>query len=115
MAMRVGAGLVRTSASANEPITRAKAANSVPPISQRQRYWGKRRAPGRASASDIGSSAAPPPAGGRPFDRGVLLEQFGQLLGHGAAELLGIDDGDGAAIIARDVMADADGDQLPRR
>ena len=46
---------------------------------------------------------------------GVLLEQLGELLGHRAAELLGIDDGDGAAIIARHVVADADGDQLDRR
>ncbi len=46
---------------------------------------------------------------------GILLEQFGELLGHGAAEFLGIDDGDGAAVIARDVMADADGDQFDRR
>ena len=46
---------------------------------------------------------------------GVLLEQFGELLGHGAAKLLGIDDGDGAAVVARHVVADADGDQLDRR
>ena len=31
------------------------------------------------------------------------------------AELLGIDDGDGAAVIARHVVADADGDQFDRR
>ena len=41
--------------------------------------------------------------------------KLGQLLGHGAAELLGIDDGDGAPVIARHVMADADGDELDRR
>ena len=47
--------------------------------------------------------------------RRLLVEQLGQLLGHGAAELLGVDDGDGAAIVARHVVADADGDQLDRR
>ncbi len=44
-----------------------------------------------------------------------LAEQFGELLGHGAAELLGIDDGDRTAVVARDVVADADGDQFDRR
>ena len=45
----------------------------------------------------------------------LLLEQLGELLGHHAAELLGIHDGDGAAIVARHVVADADRDQLDRR
>ena len=45
----------------------------------------------------------------------LLLEQLGELLGHRAAELLGVDDGDGAAVVARHVVADADGDQLDRR
>jgi hypothetical protein len=39
---------------------------------------------------------------------GFLLEQFGQLVGHDAAQLLGIDDGDRAAVIAGHVVADAD-------
>ena len=39
-------------------------------------------------------------------------EQFDQLLGHGAAQLLGIHDGDGLAVIARHVMADADGGEF---
>ncbi len=51
----------------------------------------------------------------RRLGRGLLVEQLGELVGHGAAELLGIDDGDGAAIVARHVMADADGDQFDRR
>ena len=51
----------------------------------------------------------------RLFGGSVFLEQLGELLGHGAAEFLGIDDGDGAAIVARHVMADADGDQFDRR
>src|SRR2546430_4686801 len=44
-----------------------------------------------------------------------LAEQFGELFGDGAAELFGVDDGDGAAIVARDVVADADRDQLDWR
>ena len=44
-----------------------------------------------------------------------LVEQLGELLHHRAAELLGVDDGDGAAVVARHVVADADGDQLDRR
>ena len=47
--------------------------------------------------------------------RRVLVEQLGELVGHRAAELLGVDDGDGAAVVARHVVADADGDQLDRR
>src|SRR5215475_5359733 len=44
----------------------------------------------------------------------LLVEQLGQLLQHGAAELLGVDDRHGAAVVARHVVADADGDQLHR-
>ena len=40
-----------------------------------------------------------------------LAEQFGEFFGDGTAEFLGIDDGDGTAIIARDVVTDADRDQ----
>src|SRR6185369_10784228 len=44
-----------------------------------------------------------------------LAEQLGEFFGDGAAEFLGIDDGDRAAIVARDVMTDADRDQFDRR
>ena len=44
----------------------------------------------------------------------VLLEQLDELVGHGAGELGRVGDGDGAAIVARHVVADADGDQLDR-
>src|SRR3954451_6418448 len=44
-----------------------------------------------------------------------LAEQFGELLGNRAAEFLGIDDGNGTSIVARDVVADADRDQFDRR
>src|SRR5260370_5271174 len=44
-----------------------------------------------------------------------LVEQRGKLLHHGTAQLIGVDDGDGSAIVARDIVADADGDQLDRR
>src|SRR6185437_8540647 len=53
------------------------------------------------------------PCGGRRTVR--LAEQFGELFGDRAAEFLRIHDGDGAAIVARDVVADADRDQLDRR
>src|SRR5689334_16200439 len=45
----------------------------------------------------------------------VLVEELGELLHHGAAKLFGIDDGDGAAVVAGDIVADADGDELDRR
>ena len=45
----------------------------------------------------------------------VLVEQLGKFLGHDAGKLLGVGDGDGAAIIAGDVMADADGEKFDRR
>ena len=45
----------------------------------------------------------------------LFSEKLGELFGHRAAELLGVDDGDGAPIIPRHVMADADRDQLDRR
>src|SRR5947207_2690319 len=45
----------------------------------------------------------------------ILIEQLGKLVGHGAAELLGVDDRDGALVIAGDVVADANGDELDRR
>src|SRR5258707_8510664 len=44
-----------------------------------------------------------------------LAEQFREFFGDGAAELFGIDDGDRAAIVARDIVTDADRDQLDRR
>ena len=56
-------------------------------------------------------------AGRRPWRvraRRALLEQLHQLVGHGAGELGRIGDGDGAAVVARHVVADADGDQLDR-
>src|SRR5262245_16423457 len=55
------------------------------------------------------------PRRGSHLLRSVLVEQLGELLGHRAAELLGIDDGDGSAIVARHVVADADRNQLDRR
>jgi len=47
--------------------------------------------------------------------RGRLVEQLGELVGHGAAKLLGVHDGNRATIVARYVVADADRDQLDRR
>src|SRR5690242_18856735 len=50
---------------------------------------------------------------GRANVLGVLfVEQGGELLHHRATELVGVDDGDGTAIVARDIVADADRDQL---
>src|SRR5262245_20333586 len=56
-----------------------------------------------------------PPAAGGGWRCAGLAEQLGELLGNGAAELLGVHDGHRAAIVARDVVADADRDQLDRR
>src|SRR5580692_4128615 len=44
-----------------------------------------------------------------------LAEQFGELFGDGATKLLGIHDRDRAAVVARDIVADTDGDQFDRR
>ena len=44
----------------------------------------------------------------------ILREQLGELLGHDATELLGVDDGDRTPVVTRDVMADADGNQFHR-
>src|SRR5215467_12078127 len=42
----------------------------------------------------------------------TLLKQFHELVGHGASELGGISDGDGTAVVARDIVANADRDEL---
>src|SRR4051812_30916224 len=46
---------------------------------------------------------------------GLGIEQAGELLDHGAAELLRIHDGHRTLIMASHVMADADRNQLDRR
>ena len=47
-----------------------------------------------------------------PGGDGVFVEQLGQLLHHRAAEFLRINDRHRTAVVARDIVADADGDQL---
>ena len=42
----------------------------------------------------------------------VFLEELGQFLGHGAAQFLRVNDGHGALVVARHIMAYADGDKL---
>src|SRR5258708_33213715 len=44
-----------------------------------------------------------------------LAEQLGELFGDGTTEFLGIHDGHRAAIVARDIVTDADREQLDRR
>src|SRR3954452_5293874 len=66
------------------------------------------------SPMSSGMQSAPLAAGGRR-NAMSLAEQLGEFLGDGAAEFLGIDDGDRAAIIAGDIVTDADRDQLDRR
>src|SRR4051794_33404440 len=56
-----------------------------------------------------GMQASPAARGGR---RTGLAEELGELFGDGAAEFLGVDDGYRAAVVARDIVADADRDQL---
>src|SRR5580704_11165136 len=70
----------------------------------------------RLTAARITLRMQSAPRAGRPRGRAMgLAEQLGELLGDGAAEFLGVDNGDRAAIIARDVVADTDRDQLNRR
>ncbi len=54
------------------------------------------------------------PSGTLSLHAGVLREQLRQLFGHDAAEFLSVDDGHRAPVVARDVVADADGDELER-
>ena len=49
------------------------------------------------------------------FDRCFVVKQFGQFFGHGAAEFFGIHNRHRAAVIARHIMADADGKQFDGR
>src|SRR6185312_6078137 len=64
------------------------------------------------------SAVGPPTKLGRPAapDAGAagafVFEQIGEAFEHHAAQLLGVDDGDGAAVVAGDVVADADRGQL---
>ena len=44
----------------------------------------------------------------------LFIEQLDELVGHGAGQFARIGDGDGAAVVAGHVVADADGDQLDR-
>ena len=44
----------------------------------------------------------------------MFLEQLGEFLGHCTAEFLGVDNCHGAAIVARHIMTNTDGDQLYR-
>src|SRR5216683_8232136 len=62
----------------------------------------------------LGMQSPPGAACGRRRAVG-LAEQFGEFLGDGAAEFFSVHDGDGAAIIARHIMTDADRDQFDRR
>src|SRR3546814_16427392 len=51
----------------------------------------------------------------RPLWSAIFVEEFGQPFHHGAAKLLGVHDRHRIAIIAGDVMTDADRDQFHRR
>ncbi len=66
----------------------------------------------RESPSLAPGRSRPRPAGG---GRIVFIEQGRQFIHDRAAQLLGVNQRDGATVIARDVMADADGQQLYRR
>src|SRR6476620_11232294 len=80
-----------------------------------QKIWPQKIWPQKIWPNGRRRSGMQAAAGAGRRDAVGLVEQFGQLFGDGAAEFFGVDDGDGAAIIARDVMADADRDQLDRR
>src|SRR3546814_19975903 len=51
----------------------------------------------------------------RPLWSAIFVEEFDQPFHHGAAKLLGVHDRHRIAIIAGDVMTDADRDQFHRR
>src|SRR3546814_9338163 len=51
----------------------------------------------------------------RPLWSAIFVEEFGQPFHHGAAKLLGVHDRHRIAIIAGDVMTDAERDQFHRR
>ena len=73
---------------------------------------------GEAPAKAENLSRAGTPArglGGALVLGAVFLKELGQFFGHGATQFLGIDDGDGALVIAGHVMADADGDEFDGR
>jgi hypothetical protein len=86
-------------------------------VGQRWAPRGRRREPGPRGASGTGHQATRRRGAGaaRGAFGGMLVEELGELLGHGAAEFLGVHDGHGAAVVARHVVADADGDELHRR
>src|SRR5207244_5009427 len=72
----------------------------------------KRRRLARARI-DSGMQFSPLAGRGRRCAMG-LAEEFGKLFGDGATELFGIDDGDRAAVVTRDIVTDADRDQFDR-
>src|SRR3984893_13707910 len=77
-----------------------------------------RRRAQAARRPDLPPAALAPPrprAAVATFFLLFLVEQRGELLHHRAAQLVGVDDSDGAAVVARNVMADADGYELDRR
>jgi hypothetical protein len=76
-------------------------------------YFKRRRRPMGGRMFSRMQAARPVVARGRRGALG-LAEQFGEFFGDGAAEFLGIDDGDGTTIVARHVVADADRDQFDR-
>src|SRR4051812_27238862 len=65
---------------------------------------------GRQSRRDAGLRGPAAPDAGAAA--GFLLEKIGEAFEHDAAQLLGINDRHGAAVVARDVVADADRGQL---
>src|SRR5207244_13218521 len=71
------------------------------------------RARGSSFIPSRSGMQAPPATGG--LRAMSLAEELGELFGDRAAEFLGVDNGHGAAIVARDVVADADRDQPDRR
>src|SRR4051794_25316795 len=65
---------------------------------------------GQQSRRDAGLRGPATPDAG--VAAGFLLEQIGEAFEHNATQLLGIDNRHGAAVVARDVVADADRGQL---
>src|SRR3984893_12106158 len=88
------------------PASRSQSPRPAPTAARSNTGRGKHRR-GIACVAARGAAAAASCVGAA-----VLVEQLRESFEHDAAELLGVDDRDGAAVVAGHVVADADGRKL---
>src|SRR3984893_3067437 len=84
------------------PASRSQSPRPAPTAARSNTGRGKHRR-GTAAVASSGVAAANAGVGAA-----VFVEQLGESFEHDAAELLGVDDRDGAAVVAGHVVADAD-------